>query len=102
MGQLVQQRLKFSRYIYSQMYQVFREGGALVRPLFFDYPTDDQAFDNVDNNFMLGDALKVSPVLDQGVTGPYQSYFPAGQWFDLNNMLSTNGSNIIKIDKGGM
>jgi alpha-glucosidase (family GH31 glycosyl hydrolase) len=53
------------------MYQVFREGGALVKPLFFDYPTDDEAFENIDNTFMLGDALKVSPVLDKNVTGTY-------------------------------
>jgi alpha-glucosidase (family GH31 glycosyl hydrolase) len=53
------------------MYSVFREGGALIRPLFFDYPTDDKTFDNVDNTFMLGNALKVSPVLDKNVTGNY-------------------------------
>jgi alpha-glucosidase (family GH31 glycosyl hydrolase) len=35
---------------------------------------------------MLGDALKISPVLDQGVTGTFPSYFPAGSWYDLNSV----------------
>jgi alpha-glucosidase (family GH31 glycosyl hydrolase) len=53
--------------------------------LFFDYPTDAEAFNNNDNTFMLGDALKISPVLTQGVTGQFQSYFPEGSWYDLNS-----------------
>lgn len=63
----VSNKLKFSRYTYSQMYQVYREGGALVRPLFFDYPNDDQCFNDASRTFMLGDAIKVSPILESGV-----------------------------------
>jgi alpha-glucosidase (family GH31 glycosyl hydrolase) len=47
---------------------------------------------------MLGDALKVSPVLDKNVTGTYSSYFPAGQWYNLNDMINTKGTNIIKTN----
>ena len=49
------------------MYKVYLKGGALVYPLFFDYPEDDQCFERIEDTFMLGDALKVSPVLDQGL-----------------------------------
>jgi len=58
------------------MYKVYREGGALVYPLFFDYPEDDKAFDVNEDTFMLGDAIKVSPVLDKGVINTFKSYFP--------------------------
>lgn len=67
----------------------------MVRPLFFDYPNDDKAFDNVDNTFMLGDNLKVSPVLQQGVSGNYSSYFPAGKWYDLNSLTTLNPNPLI-------
>lgn len=58
------QRLQYTRFIYSQMYKVYLYGGSLIRPLFFDYPTDDNCFNNIEDTYMLGDAIKVSPVLE--------------------------------------
>jgi alpha-glucosidase (family GH31 glycosyl hydrolase) len=58
------------------MYKVYREGGSLVYPLFFDYPEDDKVFDVSEETYMLGDAIKVSPVLDKGVNDTFKSYFP--------------------------
>ena len=34
-------RLRLSRYIYTQMYLTHVNGGSLVKPLFFDFPKDD-------------------------------------------------------------
>jgi alpha-glucosidase (family GH31 glycosyl hydrolase) len=48
------------------MYKVYLKGGALVYPLFFDYPEDDKCFEDVEHTYMLGDAIKVSPVLEAG------------------------------------
>lgn len=63
-----------------------------MRPLFFDYPKDDQAFNNIEQTFMLGDAIKVSPVLDQGKKegDQFKSYFPEGIWYDLNSSDAMN------------
>jgi alpha-glucosidase (family GH31 glycosyl hydrolase) len=58
------------------MYKVYRYGGSLVYPLFFDFPNDDASFDNADSTFMIGDSIKVSPVLESGVTDEYEAYFP--------------------------
>lgn len=62
-------------------------GAAIVKPLFFDYPEDDQTFWNPEHTFMLGDSIKVSPVLTQGAKegDKYQVYFPQGLWHDLND-----------------
>lgn len=38
-------------------------GGQLVYPLLYDYPEDDTTLENIEKTFMLGDAIKVSPVL---------------------------------------
>lgn len=86
------QRLEYTRYIYSQMYKVYYEGGSLVKPLFFDYPNDDNCFTNIEHTFMLGESIKVSPVLEKNVTGNYTAYFPAGKWADLNmwNVIITS------------
>ena len=63
----INQRLGFTRYIYSQLYSAYRNGGAVMRPLFFDAPNDDAAFEHYQDTYMLGDSIKVSPVLNQGV-----------------------------------
>mmetsp|Transcript_21981 Transcript_21981/g.16345 ORF Transcript_21981/g.16345 Transcript_21981/m.16345 type:complete len:86 (+) Transcript_21981:1364-1621(+) len=46
---------------------------------------DDLALSYMDSTFFLGDAVKVSPVLDKDVTDSFDSYFPAGKWADLND-----------------
>ena len=81
------QRLEYTRYIYSQMYKSYREGGSVVYPLFFDYPNDDGCYNDVEHTYMLGDSIKVSPILNQGVNDGdvFQSYFTAGVWYDLND-----------------
>jgi alpha-glucosidase (family GH31 glycosyl hydrolase) len=80
------------------MYKVYLEGGALVRPLFFDYPTDDKCFEDLEHTYFLGDSIKVSPVLTSGVTDKYKAYFPAGKWVDLNNYTTVIDSTGDYVD----
>jgi len=70
-----------------------------VRPHFYDYPEDDMAFNNPDHTYMLGDSIKVSPVLQQGLKDgdDYEVYFPKGLWHDLNG----DRSGLIDTTKGG-
>ena len=95
-GASILQKLAYSRYVYSQMYKVYRDGGSIVRPLFFEFPHDDKCFwENVtDTTFMLGDAIKVSPILGPGVE-KFKSYFPKGNCVDLNTYTKQ-----ITSDKG--
>jgi len=79
--------LKFDRlryrllpYIYSLAAAVTREGGTIMRPLAMDFPTDPV----VDDQFMLGPALMVSPVTaykarERGVLLPSSQ----GGWYDF-------------------
>jgi len=77
---------------------VYREGGALVRPMFFDFPLDDNTYENVEGTFMLGDSIKVSPVLEQGKNDgdAYSVYFPPGLWHNLNDPYD-----VIDTTEGG-
>jgi alpha-glucosidase (family GH31 glycosyl hydrolase) len=79
------------------MYKVYLKGGALVYPLFFDYPEDDNTFEDIEHTYMLGDAIKVSPVLEADVTDTFQAYFPKGIWADLNQQNLSIASNGEKI-----
>lgn len=86
----VSDRLRYTRYIYSQLYSSYRLGGAVVRPLFFDYPMDENTYENIEATYMLGDSIKVSPVLEKGKNDgdDYYVYFPQGVWYDLNEPLN--------------
>ena len=76
-------RLRYSLlpYLYSQLHHVTRVGGMLVRPLMFHAP-NDTVCRNIDTQFLLGDSLLVSPVLEAGATS-VRAYFPAGIWYHL-------------------
>lgn len=55
--------LKYSLlpYYFSQLNSISKRGGTLFKPLWFEFPIDNQeAYENVTNNFMVGSALKVS------------------------------------------
>ena len=55
----------------------------IIRPTFYDFPDDAQCFADSDD-FMLGDALLVAPVVECGATSR-SVYLPAGPsaWFDF-------------------
>ena len=62
------------------------EGTPLVRPLFFEFPTDGGSLD-IWKVFMLGSELLVAPVLDAGAQN-VEVYFPplppgAGRWIHV-------------------
>lgn len=72
-------------------------GGQLVYPLLYDYPEDEEALKNIEETYMLGDAIKVSPILSPSfyTTGHFESYFPPGVWYDLrdfSNRIEVNGT----------
>ena len=79
------------RYYYTELGMLSEDGGAFYKPLFFEFPEDENAYKDQELNIMLGEALKLSVLtnkLDQNTTS---FYFPEGVWcnvFDTN--LKTN------------
>ena len=56
------------RHMYTCLLRVHKEGGTCFDPLMFHYPQDDNNFINdptngTEHTFLVGDAIKVSPVL---------------------------------------
>jgi lysosomal alpha-glucosidase len=81
--------------MYTILWECEQFGGTLIRPLFFEFPTDDQTFLDPENTFMIGHGLKISPVLIQGLktTDTFKSYFPKGKWAALHDgkVLESSG-----------
>jgi alpha-glucosidase len=71
------------------LWSLFERAGAhhepIIRPTFYDYPTDAQCLHDCDD-FMLGHELLVAPVVEAGAT-TRRLYLPAlaggGRWFDF-------------------
>ena len=57
----IEARYKLLPYLYSQFYLSHTVGAMVVKPLFFDYLDDNSTLDIV-SQFMLGDAIMVTPV----------------------------------------
>jgi alpha-glucosidase (family GH31 glycosyl hydrolase) len=75
------------------MYEVSVNGGTCFDPLVYHYPQDETAQKDYTSTFIVGNAIKVSPVLAkmEDNQNTFQAYFPAGNWVNLNNF-----GNIVK------
>ncbi|MDR2136388.1 MAG: glycoside hydrolase family 31 protein [Treponema sp.] len=74
-------REKLRPYVKEQMKAAHEKGAPVMRPLFYDFPGDPQAWETEDE-YMFGPDYLVAPVLYPGKTGR-QVYLPAGAgWTD--------------------
>ncbi len=72
-------------YIYSSIWQSCSESVPLNRPMYIEYPTNDEAYHHPQQYFF-GDSLLVAPITTPG-EGPDKLarqvvWFPAGDWYD--------------------
>ena len=71
-------RYKFLPYIMELARKSSSNGEPIIRPLFYDYPNDSDAY-SVEDEYMLGESVLHAPVIgkDQRVRGVY---LPKGKW----------------------
>ncbi|KAG1697179.1 hypothetical protein DVH05_017564 [Phytophthora capsici] len=74
-------RYRLLPYIYTLGYHAHMDGLPIARPLLMEFPTDTVTH-NINNQFMLGNALLVTPVVNQGAT-TVTGYFPRGIWYNI-------------------
>eukprot|EP00826_Nyctotherus_ovalis_P045551 TRINITY_DN5053_c0_g1_i18.p1 TRINITY_DN5053_c0_g1~~TRINITY_DN5053_c0_g1_i18.p1 ORF type:complete len:797 (+),score=236.90 TRINITY_DN5053_c0_g1_i18:92-2482(+) len=78
----IRQKYSIIRYYYTKLFEVSLNGGMLIKPLFFEYPKDENAYAFRNKNFMIGSALLVVPVLEEKVH-EVVAYLPNENWFNL-------------------
>ena len=88
-------RERLRPYIMELMAQAQATGAPPMRPLFFDFPTDEQAW-AVEDAYMFGPALLVAPILFKGARSR-EVYLPAGvTWRDAwTDEVYAGGQRII-------
>jgi len=79
-------------YFYTLLHQSHISGTPVARPLFFDYANDINSR-NVDDQFLIGSALLIAPIIEQGVT-QRDVFFPRGRWFSLLDAREVPSSEI--------
>ena len=81
----IRERKRLLPYIYSGAAAVCDRGQMLMRPLVFDFPTDETAL-SMRTEYCFGQALLVCPVTEPDVSS-WRAYLPAaeGGWYDWRN-----------------
>jgi alpha-glucosidase len=89
----IQLRYRLLPYLYSAVAQCKEFGWPVVRPLFMAEP-DNLDLRSIDDCYLLGDAVLVAPVLEQGATRR-SVYLPLGHWYDYwTNEILEGGQEI--------
>ena len=74
-------------YLYSYAREAHDSGLPLLRGLFMEYPSDEQAV-AVEDQFLFGEELLVAPVLRKGER-VRRVYLPEGEWYDFHDPQKT-------------
>ncbi len=94
-SQAIDLRYQLLPYIYSYERRSTDGEIGLVRPLFWEFPSDPLAASQ-DTEWMFGDALLVAPVLNQAATSR-KIYLPPGDWFDYSSGRHFSGARKIEL-----
>ncbi len=84
-------------YLRGTMDDVRDHGGPVMRPLFYGFPGDHDAWDTSDE-FLLGSDLLVAPILEPGARRR-RVYLPAGaSWRNLADGMRYEGGTSVEVD----
>lgn len=93
---LVKLREKLVPYLAESASVAVETDRPMMRPLFFDWPEDPEVWRHP-YQFMCGDALLVSPVVEEGVD-VWATYLPAGEWVDVWSGEVVEGGRVVESD----
>jgi alpha-glucosidase (family GH31 glycosyl hydrolase) len=78
-------------YLYTLFYRAHTIGSTVARSLLFNFPEDKKTW-RIDRQFMWGEAVLITPVLNEG-QNQVKGYFPDARWYDFHTLkeLSQTG-----------
>lgn len=91
---VIELRYRFIPYLYAVVAQAREYGWPIIRPLFTAEPYNPHIRE-IDDCYLLGDAVLVAPVLQPGKTSR-SVYLPAGQWYDYWTNECLSGGDTIE------
>uniref|UniRef100_A0A8C5WMS8 Lysosomal alpha-glucosidase n=1 Tax=Leptobrachium leishanense TaxID=445787 RepID=A0A8C5WMS8_9ANUR len=73
-------------YLYTLFVNAHNIGDTVNRALFMEFPSDQNTW-TIDRQFLWGEALLITPVLEEGKT-EVNGYFPAGTWYSAGSNVT--------------
>ena len=86
---LVELRERLKPYICHYMELASNNGSPIMRPMFFDYYTDEICY-TLEDQYMFGEDILFAPITEQGCT-MRKVYLPEGKWQDVNSKAVYEG-----------
>lgn len=92
---MMKTRYQFIPYMYDLCFEASNTGLPIIRPLVMEFPFDKNTYE-MNDQYMLGSNVLVSPVLEQGAKYKLV-YLPEGKWFNyFTNEVYEGGYHAIK------
>lgn len=96
----LQLRHKLMPYLYTYNVKTAEEGRALIEPLYYEYPENDQAY-RQRNQYFFGSQLMVAPVTSRTIPelklSAVKVWFPEGTWTDFTTGNYYQGGKTIDV-----
>lgn len=89
-------RYRLLPYLYSAFMRAAETGEPVQRPLHFDFQDDPESL-RIEDEYLLGDALLVAPVLEPAATHR-DLYLPPGTWSDFHGDEVHSGKRRISVE----
>ena len=97
--QTVRQRYDMAPYIYAMARKGYDEGIALCRPLYYEWPEAQEAYDvKFRSQYMFGDNMLIAPVTKPMTDGfaEMEIWLPEGSWYELHIGVLLKGGAVVK------
>ena len=90
-------RYQLMPYIYTAVRQAYDTGISICRPLYYEWPEENEAYRR-EGEYMFGDNILVSPIVtaaEADGTTWHQTWLPEGQWYDVCQQQLVSGNQTI-------
>ena len=100
---LLRLRRRLIPYIYTMNYKTYKYGSALIEPMYYAYPDDENAY-HCKNQYYFGSELICAPITDPADKkiglAAVNVWLPEGRYTDLFTRRSYAGGNFVKMFRG--
>ncbi len=98
-GDYLRLRHRLVPYLYTAMWRAHTDGVGLVRPMYHDYSTHEEAH-HYQNQFLFGPDMLVAPItspIGEGGLARVDAWLPAGEWTDIFTGLTYRGGRKVAL-----
>jgi alpha-glucosidase len=101
----IELRYRMLQIFYDAMYQATQTGLPIARAMFLNFPNDPQVYQNLNDQFFVGDSVLVAPIVQQG-SDTRNIYLPQGAgWYAFQDESSpllpvVAGGTLIGVTEG--